>query len=124
MLSSMRAKDWDWNSSLWTKESLEQMKSRDAARNKTPSDWIKTWAQEDSLSYRAMTRIDYGKYVLVEYAAVKSDGHQAYKDTIALERFEGRWALTQALAADPVLMNWNAPSGRVQVSPSTYLPIK
>lgn len=117
MISSMKAKDFAWNSSLWSSESLKQMQARDAARGKQPADWIKTWEKEAGLSYSLLHRIEYGKYVLIEYEAKNPAGKSAYKDTMALEKIGGKWFLTQALAADPVLMHWNAPGGRVQIAP-------
>jgi hypothetical protein len=38
---------------------------------------------------------------------------------MALENVGGKWYLPQALAADPILMRWNAPGGRIQVAPNT-----
>ncbi len=119
MVSSIKAKDFEWNSALWTPASLAGMKQRDAANGKTPADWIKLWENDATRSFELLTRVEYGKYVLIEYSVKESTGKQVYKDTIATEKLNGKWYLTQALAADPLLMHWNAPGGRVQVAPDT-----
>lgn len=119
MVSSMKAKDFNWNSALWDAESLKSMQARDAERGKKPSDWAKGWEREAQRSFVMLNRIEYGKYVLIEYEARNPDGKTAYKITMALQKVNGKWFLTQALSADPVLMHWNAPTGRVQIAPDT-----
>ncbi len=119
MMSSMKAKDFNWNSTLWSPNSLKDMQARDEKRGKKPADWIKSWEREAAFTYTLLNRVEYGKYVLIEYQATNAEGKSAYKDTMALEKINGKWFLTQALAADPVLAHWNEPSGRVQVASDT-----
>jgi hypothetical protein len=119
MFASMRGGDWTWNSSLWSPESLKEMDTRDRAAGKKPSDWIKLWQQEANRTYHLLNRIEYGKYVLIEYEAKEASGKKAIQDTMALEKIGEKWYLTQALAADPILMHWNNPAGRTQVAPNT-----
>jgi hypothetical protein len=117
MVSSMVAQDFQWNSRLWTPESLKGMAAHDAARGRTPADWVKTWAKYKSLSFYFATRVEYARYVLIEYEAKAPDGSMAFKESMGFEKVGNSWLLTQALAADPVLLHWDNPSGRVQVAP-------
>lgn len=119
MFASMRNGDWNWNSSLWSPESLKKMNARDAAAGKTAQDWLKQWRKEADRSYRLLNRIEYGKYVLIEFEAKEPSGKLSYRDTMALEKIDGKWYLTQALAADPILTQWNSENRRVQVAPNT-----
>lgn len=119
MLASMRSGDWNWNSSLWSPESSKQMAARDAASHTTSADWIKRWKQRPLADYRLLNRVEYGKYVLIEYEEKAAGAKKGASDTMALENIGGKWYLTQALAADPILMQWNAPGGRIQVAPNT-----
>jgi hypothetical protein len=64
------------------------------------------------------TRVDFGRYVLLAYVLRDvASGQIVVKDTLAFEQEDGAWKLTQALARSPLLSNWNAPNGRVQVAP-------
>lgn len=120
MLTSMRAGDWNWNSSLWSPESLKQMNARDKASRRSPSDWITLWQKNANRKYQLFNRIEYGKYVLIEYGEVQEDrSKKAYRDTIALEKIDGKWYLTQELASDPISMHWNNTAGRIQIAPNT-----
>jgi hypothetical protein len=119
MLASMRSGDWGWNSSLWAPDSIKEMNARDLASHTTPADWVKRWRQRPPYAYQLLSRVEYGKYVLIHYEQKAAGAKKGSSDTMALENIGGKWYLTQALAADPILMHWNAPSGRVQVAPNT-----
>jgi len=117
MASSMKARDFAWNSRLWTPASLRDMTARDAAAGKTPAYWAESWQKYANLTFHFTTRIDYAKYVLIQYEVKEPGGNTVLKDTMALEQVGKTWFLTQALAADPVVTHWSDPRGRVQVAP-------
>jgi hypothetical protein len=119
MISSMKARDFAWNSKLWTPASRQDMAAHDAAQGRTPGDWTRAWPKYPTLSFWFVTRIEYGKYVLIQYEAKQADGTTALKDTMAFEKVGNSWLLTQALAADPVLLHWDEPTGRVQIAPDS-----
>lgn len=118
LLSSMKAKDWDWNSQLWTPDSLKEMAMKDKQKGTTPQDWLKVWSKEANYQYVYVSRVLYSKFVLIEYEAQSVNGKKVYRDSIAMEQINGKWYLTQKLAADPILTHWNNPSGRVQAAPN------
>lgn len=119
MFASMRSADWNWNSSLWSPESLKMMSARDAAAGRTPEYWQKLWRAASDRNYQLLNRIEYGKYVLIEYEAKDSMGKRVFLDTMALKKIDDKWHLTQELAADPILMHWKNSGKRVQVAPNT-----
>ena len=56
--------------------------------------------------------------MIIEYEI--DTGQAKTKDSIALEKINDSWFLTQALANDPILMHWNNPKSRIQVAPSSF----
>lgn len=117
MIASIKAKDWECNSSLWTPESIKDMIAKDKVANKKKEDWLRDWDKEINRNFIFLTKIQYGKYVLIEYEAQESNAKSIYRDTIAFEKINDKWYLTQKLAADPILMHWNNPKGRIQIAP-------
>lgn len=122
MLSSILKKDFQWNSSLWTKKSRSEMEQRDVSVGDTPSKWIERWRSFEGLSFRLMRRIEYSNYVLIEYEARRRDGTVSFKETMAMERQGSNWYLTQALEKDPILMNWDSKELRIKQLPNSWSP--
>jgi hypothetical protein len=117
MVSSMRAGDVAWNDSLWAPGSLAEMKRKDAATGQDASYWRRVWAEERNDKYFLTNRIEYGKYVMVQFEARRGEGRPTVDDNMIFEKIGGRWYLTQSLAADPVPPNWKSATGRIQVAP-------
>jgi hypothetical protein len=119
--SSMNAKDFQWNSETWTDTSLRGMEARDLATKTSPDDWVAGWEKSYvGRQIELVSRIEYAKYVLIEYRMLpRSPNEKVFEDTLALTQENGRWKLTQELAADPMLTYWKTPNNRVQVAPNS-----
>lgn len=113
--SAMNAGDYSWFMETWSKESRKQMEQRNKSAQRTPEFWKKTWARVlQGGTVELLNRLESGPYVLIEYRLSAKGNEKPFQDTVALAREDGRWVLTQELAADPVLSSWNAPGLRVQ----------
>jgi hypothetical protein len=67
-----------------------------------------------------LNRIEYEKYVIVEYRALlASTGQVTETDTLILEREDDKWLLTQSLMNNPITFAWKSPERRIQVGPNT-----
>jgi hypothetical protein len=115
MVSSIAAGDFEWNSSLWDPKSRASMAERDRQDGHGPEYWLSQWKPHAKAAYRLLHRIEYGKYVLIEYE--RSDAGRQSKSTIALLAHQGQWYLTQEIASEAILSSWNAPENRVRVVP-------
>ncbi len=117
--SSMAAFDYSWNNQAWDSKSLAQMALGDRRDGMTPDKWIALWRENFAgRAFELLTKITYGKYVLIEYQRLPlAKGEPAAVETMALVLENKEWKLTQALASDPLLSHWKAPTGRVQVAP-------
>ena len=121
LFSSMIKGDWDWNSSLWTRESLALMREKDSIRGLAPQHWLGVWARRRLWTYELVSRIEYGKYVLIAYAAYDETKKSVESDTLVLTKVEEQWFLTQELLDDPVVDNWDAPNRRVRRAPNSLI---
>lgn len=121
--AAMRSGDVDAFLSTWTASARHQLAARqlagDAARAAAVERWTKVLAGREAV---LETRVDFGRYVLLAYRLRDgASGQIVVKDTVAFEQEDGAWKLTQALARSPLLLNWNAPNGRVQVAPDALV---
>lgn len=122
--SAMLAGDFEWFMSTWTAPSQALMRSRDQQRARKPAYWTGLWSKVYAgRRIELLNRIDYGEYVLIEYG-LYAPGEQSpgFRDTVATVKENGRWKLTQELAREPILANWNSTSGRVQVVATSAMP--
>jgi hypothetical protein len=120
---AMRSGDVDAFLATWTRSARSELAMKqlagDAARAAAAQRWNKVLAGREAA---VQTRVDFGRYVLLAYVLRDSaSGQIVVKDTLAFEQEEAGWKLTQALARSPLLSNWNAPNGRVQVAPDALL---
>jgi hypothetical protein len=121
MAAAMQAADYDRAIALWTPESQQLMHQREQASGQGKQHWQQLWRSTVRKNYQLLSRVSYGNYVLIEYQYQLGPAATVVTDTMALEQRDGSWYLTQALAADPMLLHWNNPAGRVQVLPDCYL---
>ena len=114
--SAMYAGNHDWFMNSWTKDSQIKMRERDISLRRTPEFWLDTWKKILPVkTVQLVTRIESGSYVFIEYQLVSRETNQpTFHDTLALKDEDGKWRITQELAADPVLAAWNAPVPRIQ----------
>ena len=61
-----------------------------------------------------LSKIEYGKYILIEARLLDSKGVRKDQDTFAFENEDGRLKLTQDLADDPVMCCWKNASNRIR----------
>ena len=120
MFSAMRAADYDWNFSLWSQPSQVLMRKREAASGEGKEYWEKWWRRSGGRNYSLTSKISYGKYVIINYEFAHGSQGKKSEDNIALEQIDRKWYLTQVLAADPIMMHWASPTGRVQVMPNAF----
>jgi hypothetical protein len=107
----------------WTKDSQIEMSQRNIKGNRTEAFWIDLWEKNliNATSLEIRNVITYSKYVLLDYSILSSDGKILASDTIAFAKEGDVWLATQALAQDPILANWNNPSGRIQIPPLSMI---
>jgi len=119
-LSSLAATNFAWNNQTWTAASVRDMEQRDRADGTTPRDWETRWKTlYAGKRFDLLNRIDYGRYVLIEYRVSGAPGGKPMVDTAALAKDGQQWKVTQELAADPILQHWNSPQRRVQMAPNS-----
>lgn len=115
MVSSIAVGDFEWNSSLWDPKSRAAMEESDRRDGHGPAYWLAQWKPHANAAYRLLHRIQYGKYVLIEYEFGQAG--RLSKSTIALTNLQGQWYLTQDIAGEAILSSWNSPDGRVRTVP-------
>jgi hypothetical protein len=123
---ALRQVDVARSKDCWTRGSIVEMEQRDRERSRDDSYWGDRWRKTYAMGFDlAITkRGEYGKYVFIEYRVTDNlPAKNVAKDSFALEKVEGKWRLTQALAADPILQYWNSDQSRVQVTPSSWSPL-
>ncbi len=119
-LSSLAAANFAWNNQTWTVPSVQEMEKRDKEQGETAAKWEARWKTlYVGKRFELLNRIDYSKYVLIEYRVTAQAGGAPIVDTASLVKEGGLWKLTQELAADPILVHWNSPQRRVQVAPAS-----
>ena len=120
---SMREGNYEQFLNTWTPESRVLMEARNAKENRSKDFWIKLWKQNlTGISLKVKTVITYRHFVMLEYCLVSEGKVETVCDTAAFVSKSEGWQMTQELASEPVLMNWNHPSGRVQVPPDSLIP--
>jgi hypothetical protein len=114
---AMKQRDFSKFMTTWTKDSQAFMRKRDEERGRAEAFWVSAWEKAlERQKVELSSWLQYGKYILIEYRMSREDGPgTVFEDTVALTRENGEWKLTQELAADPILANWNAPTGRIQI---------
>ena len=123
---ALRQVDVARSKDCWTSASILEMEQRDRERSRDDSYWRDRWRKTYAMGFDLVItkRGEYGKYVFVEYRLTDNlPAKNVAKDSFALEKIEGKWRLTQALAVDPILQYWNSDQSRVQVTPSSWSPI-
>lgn len=112
-LAAMFDGDYHTAMSCWELASRTIMEREDSVLNRTPSWWQEIWKEKmDGKKAELVTRIESGNYIMIEYRLISmSDREEAdYYSTLALKYSdEGKWMLTQELAADPVYIYWKTP---------------
>jgi hypothetical protein len=116
--SAIKALDFDRFMGTWDRQSRDVMLKKDLAAARGSEYWRGRWrAANVGTDLLLLNRVEYGRYVIYQYQI--DVGGKPFVDSIALIREDGNWKLTQELATDPILLNWNNPTGRVQVAPMT-----
>lgn len=118
---SLRAADYQWNETTWTRFSREFNSRKNAESGLIAKDWEARWSKQFSdKKIELLSRIDYDKYVILEYqATVASTGQITETDTLVLEREGDSWLLTQALVDNPITFAWKTSGKRLQLGPNT-----
>ena len=121
--SAMKAADFDWFLNSWSANSRVEMMVRDKKLNRSSSYWIDLWSNWGvGDSFELLNWIQYGRYVLIQYQLKSVNGNKKLiVDTVALIKDGQEWKLTQDLANDPILVNWNNQRGRIQVAPNSMI---
>ena len=101
----------------WDKPSRDLMFQKDQMAGYDSKYWIERWRSVAmGPDIVLLNRIEYQQYVIYHYQAHLRG--KPFEDSIALVREGKNWNLTQALSTSPILNNWNAPNGRIQVAPT------
>lgn len=98
--------------SCWLPAAREEMEQRDRKLHRSAEWWEREWRKRfEGKSAQLVSRIRTGDYVLLEYRLfLPSGGEYEYFSTLALKlATDGKWLLTQELAADPVFVFWKNP---------------
>lgn len=121
--SAMVTHDFDWFLSTWSAEAQPLVTRREKASGKTREATFASWDRMlKGREIKLLSWIVYGKYVLIDYGIfVNGQAEPVFSDTVALKPEGGGWKLTQELAADPILLGWKAPNGRLQVAPESLM---
>ena len=81
-----------------------------------------SWKKYAQSTATLTRRIDYGRYVLIEYQIKLSspEVNNLIIDTVILEKRFGVWKQTQSLANDPMLVHWDSLQRRIQIAPEAF----
>jgi hypothetical protein len=130
--SAMVQKNFPAFMETWTKESQVLISKRNLDLNRSEVFLINAWGKAlAGQTIELTSKVEYDKYIIIGYRMIpdhKED--KIFEDSVALVKQNNQWKLTQELAADPILMYWHNPIGRVQIVPDvpfkTYqgMPIK
>jgi hypothetical protein len=122
--AAMKQGNYERFMSTWTRASQKEMDARNASKKFDKSFWIGKW--HETLPGKAIdikNFIVYSRFVLIQYSLVDAtSGKEFATDTVAFVKENGLWKMTQELAYEAILSNWNSPTGRVQVPPESMIP--
>jgi hypothetical protein len=119
--SAIKALDFERFLNTWDKTSKKLILDKNLINKKDSNYWKDLWRDTNIGSNLSLLhRIEYGSYVIYQYQ-IEIQGGKLFSDSVALIRENDGWLLTQALANDPILMNWNNSLGRIQIAPLTLL---
>ena len=115
LAKAFREKNYSRMQSVWTGDSLRMMQAIDKKAGIESENRFMQVAERyhgDAIYFH--TKVVFEKYVLIEFSIQKSTT-LILRDTMALVQVQGEWKLTQELAGNPIVANWNAPAGRVRI---------
>ena len=121
---AMKTGDYQRFLNTWTVASQADLNARNKANKQDKDFWLAKWHQLlPGKALEVRNFIVYARFVLIQYALVDvRSGAVAGKDTVAFVKENGVWKMTQELAYEPILGNWDNLSGRVQVPPESMIP--
>lgn len=101
--------------SYWDANARKQFKELDLKNNKSPQDWEQEWRRLFTGNLVTIThRINYGDYVLLAIVLKNPANQVLNKETLVFQNREGGWLLTNELATNVVLTNWDGNQNRIQ----------
>lgn len=121
-ISSVLNADFETNEKTWHEDALVELGKRDKQNKRGSNYWMDSWKKYAQSTATLTRRIDYGRYVLIEYQIKLSspEVNNLIIDTVVLEKRFGVWKQTQSLANDPMLVHWDSLQRRIQIAPEAF----
>ena len=114
-INAMRNNDFEAALEVWDAVSKQKILELDSVRKIEKQQRLETWKTLFSGNRVILTsRIEYSKYIFIEYRVETLDAKFVAEETVALKAESGRYLLTLEMADSAVIQGWKKPGSRIQ----------